>query len=69
MSDDIRITSPVKIKDNSKERVAFNLMEHISNLDNASDSEKSNRNYWLTLYRQCYKASSGNNLKSILTEE
>jgi len=29
-------------------------------------SEEKTREYWLTLYRQCYKATSGHTLDSIL---
>jgi hypothetical protein len=50
----------------SKQRVAYDLMMQISY--NEKD-KTTNRAYWLTLYRQCYKAANGGSLESILKEE
>jgi len=50
----------------SKQRVAYDLMLQISY--NEKDKPK-DRAYWLTLYRQCYKAVSNSSLESILKEE
>ena len=43
----------VQPPDNSYYRVAFDLMEHIGNRE-PNTTEKTNRKYWLTLYRQCF---------------
>lgn len=69
MSDNVRIENPVKIQDKSHERVAFDLMQHIANYDKKADQENDSREYWFTLYRQCWKATDGSPLKRILTEE
>ena len=49
----------VNIESTEKEAVAFKLMQHIGNLENQPNDVKSGREYWLTLYRQCYRAVSG----------
>ena len=68
MSDNINISSPVKIESDSKARVAFELMEKI--VRNTSDeAQRKDKTYWLTLYRQCYKATNGDLLKYILQDE
>ncbi|WP_149194774.1 hypothetical protein [Luteimonas suaedae] len=64
MSDDMRITSPVSIKTDSASRVAYDLMRFIG--EDIESGDKSNREYWLTLYRQCYKATHGHTLKYLL---
>lgn len=66
MADDIRITSPVKVVSDSQPHVAFDLMKIIADWDNITKEKK--KDYWLRLYRQCYKATSGHVLKSILDE-
>jgi len=66
----IAVTSPVKIDADSKQRVAFDLMNHIGM--KCYDTEKGDqqtRAYWLQLYRQCYKAATGSPLESILRDE
>ena len=65
MSEDIRVTNPVSIQSEAKSRVVFDLMELIA--AHESESERKDRTYWLTLYTQCYKATSGNSLKSVLS--
>lgn len=69
MSDDVSVRGPVEIKNNSKEQVAFQLMKTINNYESRANQEKNHRNYWLTLYSQCLKATSGYSLESILKEE
>ena len=71
MSGDTTITNPIEIKDNSKERVAFDLMEKISFFEHDNkEADQSKREYWLTLYRQCLKATYyQSSLKSILQED
>ncbi len=70
MSDNTSINGPVTIKENSRERVAFDLMMQIISQDTRYDNEANDRKYWLTLYRQCLKATAGVvNLESILKEE
>lgn len=67
MAEDMRITSPVSIQSDSKSRVAFDMMMFIGNDVEAGD--KSKREYWLTLYSQCYKAANGQMLKYVLNKE
>lgn len=69
MSDSVNVKSPVEIKDNSKERVAFDLMVHAGYRERNNRNDQSDRKYWLTLYRQCYKAAQGFDLVSTLKEE
>ncbi len=66
MAEDMRITSPVSIQSDSKSRVAFDMMMFIGNDVEAGD--KSEREYWLTLYSQCYKAANGQMLKYVLNK-
>lgn len=69
MGEKFEIKQPVEIKDNSKERVAFDLMKAIEYYDSRADTGRKDRKYWLTLYSQCLKATSGYSLESILKEE
>lgn len=60
MVDKTEISKPIEIKDNSIERVAFDLMDKISKAENASNNgffttEQKSRDYWLKLYNQCHK--------------
>ena len=72
MSDDITVSRPVEIKEKSVERVAFDLMEKISMAEKtySQDSEKKTnpREYYLKLYNQCLKVTSGSrvDVKDIL---
>lgn len=67
MTDKIEVSKPVEIKDNSVERVAFDLMEKIAHnerfsMENANPniaSDQATRFYWLNLYAQCLKAAQG----------
>ncbi len=52
MSDSTRIAGPVEISDDSRYRVAFDLMERISQWEN-KDQHPRTRAYWLKLYSQC----------------
>ena len=65
-TEDIRLTSPVEVQNDAKARVAFDLMDHISRQEDGKDAEKKTRDYWLTLYAQCYKAANGGALKYVL---
>jgi len=67
-SDSVQITKPVEIQNDAKARVAFDLMEHIARREDNRDSEKKGRDYWLTLYGQCYKAASGQALQYVLQQ-
>lgn len=66
-SDSVSVSGPVEVESISREAVAFKLMNHISNWEDTNN--KNSRRYWLGLYRQCYKATSGASLESILKEE
>lgn len=62
MSDSIRVSSPVEVKDKSVERVAFDLMEKIayaeSKRENVEFLKPNSREYYLKLYNQCLKVTS-----------
>lgn len=47
----------------SKQRVAYDLALHISSYEKEATKD---RKYWLSLYHQCYKATMGESLESIL---
>ena len=59
MSDDLKVSGPIEIKDNSAEHVAFELMKLISDEENPSQGDDcaqkkaSNRLYYLKLYSEC----------------
>jgi len=63
MNERTYITNPIQIKDNSKERVAFDLMEKIANYERGSTANaikevveaQQSREYWLKLYNQSSK--------------
>ncbi|AMW78620.1 hypothetical protein AMD27_06795 [Acinetobacter sp. TGL-Y2] len=59
MVDKTEISKPIEIKDNSVERIAYELMLKISENEHISDKAKhhkpSVREYYLNLYNQCYK--------------
>jgi hypothetical protein len=69
MAEDLKVSGPVEIKSASKEQAALALLEKIINYDNRFDVESKERKYWLTLYFQCLKATSGCDLENILKEE
>lgn len=59
MSNDLKVSGPIEVKDNSAERVAFDLMAVIANRENPVRGEQcramkeSNRLYYLNLYKEC----------------
>ena len=65
----VEITKPVDIQNDAKARVAFDLMDHIARRESGKDAEQKTRDYWLTLYVQCYKAASGEALKYALEQK
>ena len=69
MTDNINISRPVEIQSDAKARVAFDLMDFISRREKGEDQKKEARAYWLTLYRQCYKAADGETLPNILEQK
>jgi hypothetical protein len=69
MSNNSSISGPVEIRSDSKERVAYDLMSRIAVLEDTSDQQRASKSYWFGLYRQCFKAVSGDTLESILKED
>jgi hypothetical protein len=51
---------------NDAASVAFDLMEHIASREKPQPELHASRDYWLTLYRQCYKAARGDALQYVL---
>lgn len=70
MSERVSIEGPVRIstQDRSVPAVAFELMKYLGSAGSSRD-ERANRVYWLTLYRQCYKAANGDSLEYVLRED
>ena len=71
MVDKTEITNAIQIKDNSIERVSFDLMEKIAQAEHAKQDnfrEPNSREYYLKLYNQCHKvvSRSGVDIKDIL---
>lgn len=66
MAESLKLSGPVTVEPTSKELIAFKLMEKIANHETTKPDEESKRAYWLTLYRQCYKAADGYALSDIL---
>ena len=58
----------VKVVSDTKERVAYDLMNRIAS-ETRDSSQMNDKKYWLSLYRQCYKAADGCALETILKEE
>lgn len=66
MSDSRSISGTVNVQTvDSQYRVAFELMEKISQWE-PEHTKKDNREYWLTLYYQCRKATYASSLESTL---
>jgi hypothetical protein len=60
-------TAPTKISDSgSPQRVAYDLMLHIAKIEPPVVEAPPNREYWLTLYCQCLKATSGERIADVL---
>lgn len=55
MSESVTITSPVKIEQTSNEAIALDLMRIIA----AHENEEKDREYFLSLYKECRKATYG----------
>ena len=68
MAEKISVQDPIQIKDSSPAVVAYDLMRFIGD-DRSSSNENTDRQYWLTLYHQCYKATMGYSLEVILKKE
>jgi hypothetical protein len=66
MTDNVSVSGPVTVTNDSHSRVAYDLMIHISNYESPSESERHSRDYWLKLYSQCYQASKGRAVMSVL---
>lgn len=67
MSDSTRISGPVNVQSDSRQRVAYDLMERIAGWDAGKDQEKRSRDYWLRLYSQCYSVVDGGSAEHALT--
>ena len=67
-NESVSVSGPIDVITDSKQRVAFDLMKQIDYYSPLKSEQKS-KEYWLKLYRQCYKAASGSALESILKEE
>ena len=63
MSNDLKVSGPIEIKDNSAERVAYDLMGRIAYAEDGNQKQESNpRDYYLELYYQCLKTVKGSDL-------
>lgn len=66
MSNESRsISGKVDVDTGSAERVALELMKIVSTSDGEPD--RRDRTYWLTLYRQCFSATRGHPMETILS--
>lgn len=65
MADSRSVSGTVQVDHSSAEEAAFKLMVHISGYESESTGSK-DRTYWLTLYHQCIKATSGRSLENVL---
>jgi len=61
-TDNISVSGPVRIESDSRFRVAFELMDLISSIE---DQEK-DREYWLSLFAQCVRATHGVSIEKIM---
>ncbi len=68
MSDNTRVSGSLEVKPSSREAVAFDLLLKITSHEVQTGLTK-DRDYWLTLYRQCYKATCGFDLAHILAKD
>lgn len=65
MADEMQIAGPIEIRDNSAERVAYELMRLISSKENPTHGsdcvakKASNRLYYLNLYAECLNVVKG----------
>jgi hypothetical protein len=59
-NESVSVSGPISVRSDAKERVAFDLMEHIGNQCFDSDqAAQKTKDYWLKLYQQCLKATKG----------
>jgi hypothetical protein len=65
MTENVHVSGPIDINPDSKSRVAYDLTLLIARHEKM-DAEKGSRDYWLSLYCQCHKATTGLPLKHIL---
>lgn len=65
----VSLSGPVKIRSESDAATAFDLMIKIAGFESNQDGRQNDRQYWLKLYRQCYKATHNHPLESILKAE
>lgn len=63
-NESLSVSGPVKVVSDTKERVAYDLMQVIAFAD--GEPQTKSREYYLTLYRQCWKAANGDPLELIL---
>lgn len=68
MTDNVQVNGPIEIKDNSTERVAYDLMSKIANNEAGLNpntynedikKQQRSREYWLTLYAESYRVVAG----------
>lgn len=67
MTDKVSLSGPIKIAPDNNAAVAFEMMKFLRGLGN--DVDKKDPQYWLALYRKCYKATHGFPLESILKDD
>lgn len=66
--DSRQVSGSVEVVNDSKSRVAYDLMMRIASHEKV-DGEKGNRDYWLTLFVQCQKATSGLGIEYVLARK
>ena len=64
-NDSVSVSGPINVQSDSKERVAFELMEKIDIFSEVR-SESKDKAYWLTLYSQCLSTVRGGSVSRIL---
>lgn len=66
----VKVSGPVSVISDARQRVAFDLMKHIGvQCYNADMRPQGTRDYWLKLYHQCFKATNGDPIEEILKNE
>jgi hypothetical protein len=65
MAEDTRITSPISIRSDARERVALDLMEKIAAYDNTKIKDDT---FWFRLYCRAYRATGGAALADVLKD-
>ena len=57
---DRRVSGYITTRQDSGERVAYDLMQHIANATfKDGDHAKRDERYWLELYQRCHRATRG----------